>query len=171
MEIYNLSLNAVLLNIKDDCTSFFCPRDCRFIKTLSSDLKVDVSPYELPYQRNTICPGKVYNGSPIKRLPMVYVHDTEIYYDITLLSINDKFVQVVIIKHIDCPDIIDVERDYDPYKLFYEYVGSISDLKARMSYESRFVQTVEKLSTDSAVTFEDAFKRCVDQYIIGSQFE
>ena len=169
MEVYNLSFNTVVCNVKNECTSFFCPRDCKFMKTLQSDLKVDIGPHELPYQRDTICPGKVYNASPVRRLPMVYVHDTETYCDITLMSINDKYVQVIIMKHSDCPDIVDVERNYDPYKVYYEYVGGIADLKARMNYECKFIQGVQEGAAES--TLEESFTKSVDELIIGSQFE
>lgn len=169
MQIYDLSFNAVMANLNDGCTTFFCPVKCSFIETLKHDLSIDLSDIEQTMELDTVCTGKVYKKAHVKRLPMIYVSDTSKYFDVTILFANVNMLQVIIFQHDEHPDVITVEKDYDAYKLFYEYVGGMDNLRSRMSYERNFMDTVTKESNGSDV--DKAFKKTVDDWVIRSLLE
>lgn len=168
MEIYDLSFNTVLSNVQTECTSFFCPRDCKFMRTIVDDLDVQPDNNGLTYKTDSIFPGRVYKQCPVRRLPTVYVRDTETYCDVTLLFLNDKFVQAIIMKYSECPDIVDIDSNYDHYKVYYEYVGGIADLKSRVNFEHRFMRNIE---SNGEETLDELFKDNVDEQIIKKMFE
>lgn len=168
MEVYDLSFNALVSNLQKDCTVFFCPDNCKFITTLKEDLQITLFETKAAYRSGAICQGKVYDTSHIVRLPMVYVIDTETYCDITLLSANDSMIQVIIFKYKDIPAGIEIEQDFDPYRLYYEYVGGISDLKSRVNFECEFLKG---LDGENISLRDRVFRDNVNEEIIKRLFE
>lgn len=168
MEIYDLNFNAFIVNLEHEQLSMFCPKSCKLIDTLKADLGVEDTNDET-YSRDTdtLCCGKIYKTCNIRRIPTVHVVDYDKYYDITLINVNPTIVQLVIVKLEKPADPIVVVDSYDRYKLFYEYVGGISDLKSRVGYECEFMAEVN----NSTLSREDAFNLAVYEKIIGKMLE
>lgn len=168
MEIYDLSFKALISNLQDDCTVFFCPATSRFINTLRSDLGIaDISGY-VQYDHDTMCDGKVFNKCNVTRIPTLFIYEMEVYCDITLLFCENNKIQVVINRWKEYPGITDVDIEYDPYKLYYDYVGGITDLKSRMGFERKFLSNVVVLGDNDTT---DNFRERVNEDIIKELFK
>lgn len=183
MEIYDLCFNAVVSNMNDACVSFLCKRKCKFIETLEQDLNVSIDANRMTYKKSItgdteaveedkkqlMCLGEVFKKAPVMRVPTAYIQDKDYYCDITLLFIDESTIQVVIYKMETFPQGVDIVEGYDAYKLFYEYVGSVSDLKTRLNYECKFMNNMHA-SVNGAVT-DEVFKEHVDRYIVQKMFD
>ncbi len=167
MDLYDLSFNALICNVQKDCTVFFCPKNCKFIKTMAEDLNVNIESEELPYDLDAVCLGKVYSSSFVKRMPTVYVQGPGYYCDITVTFVREDLLQIMIIKTEEHPDIPTVEEDYDLYKLYYEYVGGITDFKARMNFEYDFLNGVDGIQSADRDT---VFRKNISEKIIKKLF-
>lgn len=168
MEIYDLSFNTLVSNLQDDCTVFFCPKRCRFIQTLDADLGISVSTDREPLGAENIQLGKVMNWSHITRVPSIFLSEPDVYCDITILTVDVNTLQVIIIRHKEFPEIQTVQHETDVYKVFYEYLGSISDLKTRTNFEYQFLRGIEG---GGATLNEEVFCKAVEDKIIKKLFD